>query len=948
MALKLSGDFETTSRGSLPQIGAHKYARLASTRILCFAYAIEDDEPEIWFPTRQSPPDELIEAARDPELEFRAWNAAFEFNVWNVIAVRHGLPPLGIERFHCTMAQALVWGVPPKLEQAAIALRTNIEKDKEGAKLMRKMMRPRPRKDGSITWWDQDEPELLWRLGEYCAQDVRAERSIGRRLRPMPAEERRLWVLDQRMNNRGLKVDVVAVEKMQTVVDGELLRIGAALAGLTDGEITSPTQTQRLLKYLKAEGVEIDSLDKRVIPLVLKDELHPRHRQILKLYGQGAKSSTAKLRSMMNYLDDDGRIRSLTQYGGAMRTLRWAGRGPQIQNYPRPSKEIDARMAIEHIIWGVDAETLDVVHGNPMDVVSQCLRGAYMPAHGHAFAVCDYSGIEARVVAWLAGQEDALDVFRTGADIYRKAANDVGSTSRDLGKLLVLSCGFGAGPRRVAIIAQNPPYFIELSKEEAIKNVYGWRNANSEIRSLWYEVDDLIRMVLQKRIDDRWMWTSTRKVAFRMATDERLSGSLLMRLPSGRKIVYRNASIDEIINDPDGAADVEAVIRYDGLDWTKKWTRIRSWGGKFVENCLAGSVLILTERGWLRLDHITNERVWDGEAFVVHGGLITKGRRQVVELDGVQLTPDHKVLTTGGWKHAALCEGFDRASVTLPDSNCGCRFDWEAATMARPLRLRSREDHGSSRVHQGQGEVLRMHAMDADWRRKSHAWDEPASGLCGLAIDARSLSATDASSLAELWGARDRGLPRVGHVQSILDGHGANLSTGVDDRARGQHGGVLRSELRVGNIESAGAQHATQQGYRNAVGRDDSGRSRRTIGGAPNDVTVPFEQTSVEVFDLFEAGRNHRFVVAGVDGPIIVSNCTQAVARDLLAGAVLQLDNDDDDLLTTIHDEIIAEPLGTRADARLKEMKAVMGEAPAWAYGLPLKAEGSVMGRYGK
>jgi DNA polymerase len=295
-----------------------------------------------------------------------------------------------------------------------------------------------------------------------------------------------------------------------------------------------------------------------------------------------------------------------------------------------------------------------------MDVVSQCLRGAYVPAKGHAFAVCDYSGIEARVVAWLAGQEDSLDVFRQGLDIYKKAARDVGSTSRDLGKLLVLSCGFGAGPRRVAIIAQNPPYFIELTKEEAIKNVYGWRDANHHIRSLWYEVDDIIRMVLNRHIDDRWIWTSARKVAFRMATDERLAGALLMRLPSGRKIVYRNASIDEIINDPDGASWVEPVIRYDGLDWTKKWVRIRSWGGKFVENM------------------------------------------------------------------------------------------------------------------------------------------------------------------------------------------------------------------------------------------------------------------------------------------------TQAVARDLLAGAVLQLDNDDDDLLTTIHDEIIAEPLEARADARLAEMKAVMGEAPSWAYGLPLKAEGSVMGRYGK
>jgi DNA polymerase len=419
----------------------------------------------------------------------------------------------------------------------------------------------------------------------------------------MPAEERRLWLLDQRMNHRGLRVDVDAVQKMQTVVDGEIIRIGAALASLTDGVITSPTQTVRLVKYLKGEGVVIDGLDKRVLPLVLKDELAPRHRQILTLYQQGAKSSTAKLRSMTSYLDDDGRIRGLTQYGGAMRTLRWAGRGPQIQNYPRPSKEIDARAAIGDVVWGVDAETLDFVHGNPMDVISQCLRGAYVAAEGHVFAVCDYSGIEARVVAWLAGQEDALDIFRRDLDIYLKTARDVGSNNRQLGKILTLACGFGMGHRRFRISAAMPPFNIELTKEESIAAVYGWRDANARIRHLWYNVDEIIRMVIKGHVSDRWLWTDSKKLAFRMATDERLAGSLLMRLPSGRKIVYREARIDKIINDPDGAADVEAVIRYDGLDWTKKWTRIRSWGGKFVENAtqatardlLAGAILTLDD-----------------------------------------------------------------------------------------------------------------------------------------------------------------------------------------------------------------------------------------------------------------------------------------------------------------------------------------------------------------
>jgi DNA polymerase len=637
VALRLSGDFETASIGSLPRIGAHKYACEPSTRILCFAYAIDDDDPVVWFPGLQPPPVYLVSATLDPTLEFHAWNASFEFNIWNACGRKYGLPPLPIDAFHCTMARALYWGVPPKLEQAAIVLKTNVEKDKAGATLMRKMMKPRPHKDGSITWWDQDEPGLLIDLGEYCAQDVRAERSIGRRLRPMPAQERRLWLLDQRMNHRGLRVDIEAVRKMQQVVDGEIERLGLSLAKLTDGKITAPTQTARLLKYLQGEGVEIDSLDKRQLPIVLKDLLSNRHRAILVTYQQGAKSSTAKLRSMMNYLDADGRIRGLVQYGGAMRTLRWAGRGPQIQNYPRPSKEIDARVALGHVLWGADAATLDFTHGNPMDVVSQCLRGAYIAADGHALAVCDYSGIEARVVAWLAGQEDALDVFRRDLDIYIKTARDVGSNNRQLGKVLVLACGFGMGPRRFRIAAAN--FGIELTEEESVHAVYGWREANRFIRALWYNVDDIVRLVIKGRVSDRWTWTDSKRIAFRMATDERLAGALLMKLPSGRLIVYREARIEELINDPDGAADIEEVIRYDGLDWTKKWTRIRSWGGKFVENMTQAVARDLLADALLQLDDDSGDLLTTVHDEIIAEPLLVRADARLKKMKAVMGSP---------------------------------------------------------------------------------------------------------------------------------------------------------------------------------------------------------------------------------------------------------------------------------------------------------------------
>jgi DNA polymerase len=238
-----------------------------------------------------------------------------------------------------------------------------------------------------------------------------------------------------------------------------------------------------------------------------------------------------------------------------------------------------------------------------MTVVSQCLRGAFVATEGHALAVCDYSGIEARVVAWLAGQDDALDIFRRDLDIYMKTARDVGSSNRQLGKILTLACGFGMGHRRFRESAAMPPFNIELTKEEALVAVYGWRDANKQIRDLWYDVDAIVRMVITGGISDRWVWTNSKRVCFRMATDARLAGAMLMKLPSGRIIVYRNALIEEIINDPDGAADIEWVIRYDGLDWTKKWVRLRSWGGKFVENMTQAVARDLLRDALLALDN---------------------------------------------------------------------------------------------------------------------------------------------------------------------------------------------------------------------------------------------------------------------------------------------------------------------------------------------------------
>ena len=636
MALKLSGDFETASLGSLPQMGAHKYARQPSTRILCFAYAIDEDDPYVWFPERQPVPKSLLRAVRDPAVEFHAWNAQFEFNIWNQCGQFWGLPPLPIERFHCSMARGLYWGVPARLEQAAAALGSEQRKDSEGHELMMRMTRPRStRADGSYAWWDRDEPDRLIRLGEYCAQDVRTERAVARRLKPLPTEERRLWLLDQRMNNRGLQLDFVAVRSMQILVDREAEGLGQQLRAMTGGVVTKTTQTARLLKYLQDQGVAIDSLDKRMLPLVLKEEdLAEHQRVLLEVYREGAKSSTAKLKRMIAYADDDdGRVRNLVQYGGAMRTLRWAGRGVQIQNYPRPTKKFDVKEALEAILDDADTNRIEDAYGAPMEVVSQCLRGAYVAAEGHALAVCDYSAIEARVVAWLAGQEDVLDVFRRKQDIYVKAARDVGSANRMLGKVLVLACGFGMGPKRFVDTAAT--YGITLDEETAKKFVYGWRDANPATRALWRDVDDIVRLVINEGVSSQWVWTRSKRLAFRMARDPKLAGALLMKLPSGRPIIYRGAGVDEIINDPDGVGDPEWVIRYDGLDVSKKWQRIRTWGGKLVENATQATARDLLADALLRLDDTTDDLLTTVHDEVIAEPKLSRARDRLAEMQAV-------------------------------------------------------------------------------------------------------------------------------------------------------------------------------------------------------------------------------------------------------------------------------------------------------------------------
>ena len=351
----------------------------------------------------------------------------------------------------------------------------------------------------------------------------------------------------------------------------ELLRLNAEIARLTNGVVTGSAQNMKLLAWATSKGYPHLTLERETLDAFVQTPefkgLASYVQEVLSLRAEAAKTSTAKLHTIAQYSQIDGVVRNLVQYGGAVRTLRWAGRGPQIQNFPRPIiKNVDS--AIAEIKQGMDAGGLRHLFGKPLDVVSSCLRGVFAAPEGFAFAVADYHAIEAIVIAWLAEFDDMLEVFRNGEDIYVFTAKGVGSTNRMLGKVLRLACGYGMGPVKFRETALG--YKLDLAVLEAVDAVRAFRRANAPIVSLWHACENCAKSAILSPSDTYQF----KKLKFRMANPKgRLAGALLMELPSGRNLVYRNARLEN-----------ERIVFWGVNQFTRKWCEQDTYGGKLVEN----------------------------------------------------------------------------------------------------------------------------------------------------------------------------------------------------------------------------------------------------------------------------------------------------------------------------------------------------------------------------
>jgi DNA polymerase bacteriophage-type len=561
--MRLVLDLETTSTVDLRKTGAHAYAEHPDTRITVLCFAI-DDGPVFTVTDFDRTRADLYLAVR-AGATIVAHNYLFEFQLYHHKLVPLGWPPIPLSQWSCTMARSLVAGYPASLELAGRALGLSIQKDHSARDLMLRFARPRTL--NPVTWWHETDPVRFQALCDYCAQDVLAERELDRRVPELSERERAVFELDHAINQRGLGIDPYLVPLLAGLVHEAQIHLTEGIRRLTNNMVRSLNQVAQLKDWLIGQGLTIPDLRRNTVLALLRDTaLVGAPRMVLQARLDASRSSTAKLAAIASARSQDGRVRGTFQYYGASRTGRWAGRRLQPQNLFRGSIK-DVGAALRVIQAGASSQDLDMLFEDScMGVIASCLRSTITAPPGRKLVIADFSQIEARVLAWLAGQHDMLAVFAKGEDVYTATANAIGSSSRQLGKVLVLAAGFGMGHVRFRETALS--YNLTLSENEAQAAVTAWRELNHHIVTFWWDSHRALMRVLRAG----------------PGTTERLgqvtfiyrAGLLLIRLPSGRHLVYRHPRVEQ--NDK-GFDEFTYLGSLGG-----NWMRLRSWPGKVVEN----------------------------------------------------------------------------------------------------------------------------------------------------------------------------------------------------------------------------------------------------------------------------------------------------------------------------------------------------------------------------
>jgi DNA polymerase bacteriophage-type len=594
-------DYECRGVLALNRVGAHRYAADSRTTVLCCAYAADNEPVKLWTPGDAIPP-EFCEAANNPNWIAVAHNAAFEVAIeQHILGPRFGWPLIPIERQRCTLAAALAAGLPARLSAVADVLELANRKDAAGERLMHqtsKPRRPRQDEDPANVYWFED-PDRLNRLYNYCRQDTEVERELYTRLPPLSPTEQAIWILSSKINQRGFCVDRAFAESARKIARGAGPEIDAEIAQITGGTVTKINQIARLLQWLQQQGCTAKKLDRKAIERqLLNPDLPTAVQRVLELRLGGAQAATKKIEALLARAGDDDRVRGAFRYHGAA-TGRWSGEGFQPQNLKRPVvDDIDA--AIAAVATG-DYEHVRELYPRPLSVVGDCSRSMICAALGYTLIGADFSSIESRILAWIAGEDWKLDAYRrydatrdprdepycaTACRIFRVSPGTYATDDpeRAVGKTCDLAFGFmgGLGAWRKF----EPDRFTDAEVEQFKKE---WRAAHPQIKRFWYDVD-------------RAAWTAVRgrgevvrcgSVAFKC------DGAFLqLKLPSGRKLFYPLAKIE--IED----ARNQVVVFADNAAGQFKDCRHGNgaYGGLWTENIVSGIARDLLAEAMLRIE----------------------------------------------------------------------------------------------------------------------------------------------------------------------------------------------------------------------------------------------------------------------------------------------------------------------------------------------------------
>lgn len=611
---KISIDIETFSDIDLIKCGVYKYADSPAFEILLFAYSIDDGEIYIVdLVSGEELPEEIAEAIKSDTVIKTAFNAQFE----RVCLSKHLGILLDPSSWYCTAVQAAELSLPSSLADVGAALGLERQKMTEGKELIKYFCVPcKPTKSngGRTRNMPKDAPEKWTLFKEYCKRDVDVERQIAKKLEmyPISESEHRLYVLDQRINDRGVLVDLslaqqaIKINSIQTAVATEQ---AYTLTGLEN-----PNSVAQLKDWLIENGVEIDSLSKKAVA-ALADETDGDIQEMLHLRLLMSKTSVKKYEAVMRSVCKDNRVRGMMRFCGASRTGRWSGNILQPQNLPQ--NHLPDLTLARDIVKDGDFEMLDMTFGNVPNVLSELIRTVLIPKQNHRFIVADFSAIEARVLSWLAGEQWRLDTFRNGGDIYCASASQmfrvpvekhgVNGHLRQKGKISELACGYGGS---VGALKNMGAVEMGVPEDELQGLINDWRNANTHIVKLWTEVGNTaMKAIKEKTI------VSLGKLVFMY---ER--GILFIRLPSGRRLSYIKPRIGTNRFGGDS-------ITYMGVSASKKWERLETFGGKLVENIvqaiardlLASAMMNVANAGYDIVFHVHDEiiaEVPDGQGSV--------------------------------------------------------------------------------------------------------------------------------------------------------------------------------------------------------------------------------------------------------------------------------------------------------------------------------------------